>query len=211
MFTGIIQEIGIVRKIDKKTRFTTVIITARKILKGKKIGESIAVNGVCVTITKMEKDSFSCDLIPETLKKSNLIKLKNKDEVNLEPALTLNQSLDGNLVQGHIDTIGLVKELNQKTERTILTIEFPLEIAQYLAFKGTITINGVSLTITDLQEKDFSVELIPHTLENTNLKNLKKGDPVNLEVDLIARYLERLLLAKDKEAKYFFLKERNLI
>ena len=207
MFTGIIKELGKVKKITKSAKGATFVIQAKSILKNKKIGESIAVNGVCVTITKLTKGNFEFEAIKETLDISNLKSLEIDDEVNLEPALTLNQSLDGHLVQGHIDTEGTVENYNENT----LTIKFPKQISDCLAFKGSITVNGVSLTISDLQDSTFSVSLIPHTLKNTNLKNLKKGDKVNLEVDLIARYLKNLLDKKDNEAKYEFLKDRNLI
>ncbi len=207
MFTGIIKELGKVKKITKSSQSATFVIQAKSILKNKKIGESIAVNGVCVTITKLTKGNFEFEAIKETLDISNLKSLEIDDEVNLEPALTLNQSLDGHLVQGHIDTEGTVENYNENT----LTIKFPKQISDCLAFKGSITVNGVSLTISDLQDSTFSVSLIPHTLKNTNLKNLKKGDKVNLEVDLIARYLKNLLDKKDNEAKYEFLKDRNLI
>lgn len=211
MFTGIIKELGKVKKITKTQKGATFLVQAGSILKNKKIGESIAVNGVCVTIIKLTKGSFQFEAIKETLDKSNLKNLKTGTEVNLEPALTLNQSLDGHLVQGHIDTEGIVENFEKDHGENILTIKFPKQIAAFLAFKGSITVNGVSLTISNLQDSTFSVSLIPHTLKNTNLKNLKKGDKVNLEVDLIARYLKNLLDKKDNEAKYEFLKDRNLI
>lgn len=211
MFTGIIKELGKIKKITKSRKGATFLVQAGSILKNKKIGESIAVNGVCVTITKLTKGYFEFEAIKETLDRSNFKNLKTGDEVNLEPALTLNQSLDGHLVQGHIDTEGMVKNFKKNHGDNILTIKFPKQIAAFLAFKGSITVNGVSLTISNLQDSTFSVSLIPHTLKNTNLKNLKKGDKVNLEVDLIARYLKNLLDKKEDEVKYEFLKDRNLI
>ncbi len=211
MFTGIIKELGIIKKITNKKKATTFEVQTKKILKGKKIGDSIAVNGICVTITKISKQNFHFDAIPETIALTNLKNIKPNTELNLEPALTLSQSIDGHLVQGHIDTTGTVKSLSQTKNRVILTIAFPQEIAKYLAFKGSITINGVSLTISDLQQQTFSVDLIPHTLKITNLGKFKKKDKVNLEVDLLARYLKRLLDDKESQTKYEFLKDRNLI
>lgn len=211
MFTGIITEIGEVVKIEKRPSQTTFTIKTKTILKGKKIGQSIAVNGVCLTITKIQKSNFSFDAISETLKRSNLKSLKLKDKVNLESALRLNQGLDGHFVQGHVDTEGTVKAAPSKNNDFTLTVSFPPEIAQYLAFKGAITINGVSLTISNLQEDNFSVKLIPHTLKTTNLNILKIGDKVNLEIDLIARHIKRLLDNKANQVNYEFLKERNLI
>lgn len=211
MFTGIIQEIGEVIKIEKRPGQITFTIKTKNILKAKKIGQSIAVNGVCLTITKIQKSNFSSDAMLETLEKTNLKSLKPKDKVNLESALKLDQSLDGHFVQGHVDTEGTIKTAPSKSNDYTLKITFPEEITQYLAFKGSITINGVSLTISDLQEDNFSVKLIPHTLKNTTLGTLKIGDKVNLEVDLIARHIKHLLDHKANEVNYEFLKERNLI
>lgn len=211
MFTGIIQEVGKVEKIKKSEKTTTFTIKAANVIKGKKVGQSIAVNGVCTTIIKLNKNSFEFDALTETMEISNLSYLKEGDEVNLEPALTLNQSLDGHLVQGHVDAIGKISAIKDfKGEKTFI-MEFPKEIAKYLAFKGSITVNGISLTISNLQEKTFSVEITPHTLEKTNLKNLKSEDKVNLETDLIARHLEQLLKKSEEQASYEFLRERGLI
>ena len=211
MFTGIITEIGKVKNLRKEKASSIFGIHAPQTTKGKKIGQSIAVNGVCVTITKLSQKDFEFEAIEETLKKTNLNDLKIGEKVNLEPALKLNQSLDGYLVQGHIDSKGKVLILDIKKEKSTLKIEFPEDISQYLAFKGSITINGVNLTISELQTDFFKIDLTNYTLENTNLKNLKKGDIVNLETDIIAKYLERLLNQKEKETKFQFLKDRNLI
>ena len=207
MFTGIIQEIGKVTKIEKSPTGLTLVIEIKKIIENKKIGDSIAVNGACLTIVEINNNNVRFDVIEETLSKTNLKKLEIGNEVNLEPALTLSQGIDGHLVQGHVDCEGIV----EKFEGQKLTVKFPLDIAECLAFKGSVTINGVSLTISNLQEDTLTVSLIPHTLENTNLKNLTKGNTVNLEVDLIARYLKNMMEKRDNEAKYEFLKERNLI
>ncbi len=207
MFTGIIQEVGKVEKIEKSPTGLTLFIESKKAINNKKIGDSIAVNGACLTIVEIKDNTVSFQIIEETLSKTNLKNLEIGSEVNLEPALTLNQGLDGHLVQGHVDCEGIVENFEEST----LTIKFPLNIADCLAFKGSITINGVSLTISNLQESTLAVSLIPHTLSSTNLKNLKKGNTVNLEVDLIARYLKNMMEKRDNEAKYEFLKERNLI
>lgn len=207
MFTGIIQEVGKVTKIEKSPTGLTLFIEIKKIIENKKIGDSIAVNGACLTIVEIKDNNVRFDVIEETLSKTNLKNLEIGNEVNLEPALTLSQGIDGHLVQGHVDCEGIV----ERFEGQKLTVKFPLNIAECLAFKGSVTINGVSLTISNLQEDTLTVSLIPHTLENTNLKNLTKGNTVNLEVDLIARYLKNMMEKRDNEAKYEFLKERNLI
>lgn len=208
MFTGIIQEIGKVKELKKNPSGMEILVESKKVVKKKKIGDSIAINGACLTIVAINDNGFAVEIVEETLNRTNLKDLQIGSAINLEPALSLNQGLDGHLVQGHIDTEGTVESLDKKG---ILTIKFPANINHYLAFKGSITINGVSLTIANLQDDTFSVALIPHTLANTNLKNLKKGDKVNLEVDLIARYLKNLLDKKADETKYEFLKDRNLI
>ena len=211
MFTGIIQEIGKIQKIEAKKGNKTFIIKASKVLKKKKKGQSIAVNGACMTIVKLTKTSFTFEAITESLEKTNLGLLKTGDKVNLEPALIIGQELDGHLVQGHIDTKGTVISLKEEKDHTILRIEFPTEMARFLAFKGSISINGVSLTVSHLEENSFGVDLIPHTLKNTNLGMLKKGDQVNLEVDMISKYIERMLNHKENQTKYEYLKDRNFI
>ncbi len=168
-------------------------IHAPKTLKDKKIGESIAVNGVCVTIVSIKNSTFTCEIMKESADRSNLGELEKNDKVNLEPATKLNESLDGHFVQGHVDTTTKVEKIEESDSQTKITFKLPKKISKYLAFKGSISINGVSLTICEIDEKTFSVALIPHTLKTTNLGNLKKGDKVNLEVDIIARYLEKLI------------------
>ncbi len=193
MFTGIIKEIGKITEVHKEGSLTVFTIFAPKTLEGKKIGESIAVNGVCVTIVSIKNDEFKCEIMEESASKSNLGELSKNDGVNLEPAIKLAQSLDGHLVQGHVDTTTKIKKIKESDSQTKITFELPKEIEKYISLKGSITINGVSLTICDLKDETFSVALIPHTLKTTNLGNLEKEDKVNLEVDIIARYLERLI------------------
>jgi riboflavin synthase len=211
MFTGIVTEIGHVEKIRHGKDVKTFVIKAVSTVKNKTTGQSIAVNGVCVTITKITKSSFAFDATEETLGRTNLGILKEKDCVNLESSLKLNQNLDGHIVQGHIDVKGKVVSLKTEKKHTLLEIEFPQEISKYLAFKGSIAVNGVSLTISKLETKTFSVDLIPHTILKTNLGKLKKGDVVNLEIDIIARYLKKLLDNKENETKYEYLAERGFI
>lgn len=193
MFTGIIKETGKVLNIQKGKKASMFIVGTKTIIKHKKVGESIAVNGVCVTITKIKGHTFEFDAIPETLGLTNFQNLKITSEVNLEPAMKLGETLDGHLVQGHVDTTGKMKSLNKTRGRVTLTIKFPKVISKYLALKGSVSLNGVSLTISGIKKDLLSVDLIPHTLSNTNLGKLKKGDKINIEVDLISRYLKKLL------------------
>lgn len=208
MFTGIIEEVGIVEGIEEKNALTTFTVKAEILAKDTKIGASIAINGACMTVTTIKDGRITFDTIQESLDKTNLKDLKEGAEVNLESALRFGEKLEGHLLQGHVDGEGIVHE---KNEQNILTIKFPKGMEKYLALKGSIAINGVSLTISHLEAGTFSVALIPHTLEKTNLKNLTKEDKVNLEIDVLARYLESLLDAKENETKYHFLQERNLI
>jgi riboflavin synthase len=207
MFTGIIKEVGTVKEIKEAKASKIFTIECKIALENKAVDESIAVNGVCVTITDLSSTGFTFTAIQETLEKSNLGKIEEGAKVNLEPALTLKQGIDGHLVQGHVDETASVKSYqNGKLE-----IKTPRNLTQYIAYKGSITINGVSLTVSRLEDSSFTVELIPHTMKNTNLGKIKEGDKVNLEIDMIARYLESLLNQKEKESKYEFLKDRNLI
>lgn len=211
MFTGIIEEVGKIEKFEKTEGGATATISCDAILKDKAIGQSIAINGACLTITKLHDKSFECDIINETLDKTNLGALKEGHRVNMEGALKANQALDGHLVQGHIDTLGTAKNITKSEKETRIEIEFPEGISHLLAFKGSITVNGISLTIAKLNEKTFEVAIIPHTIEQTNLGDLQVGEKINLEIDVIARYIERMLEARNGQAKFEFLKERGFI
>lgn len=193
MFTGIIEETGKIVKIENNNKFQTFRISAKNILRKKKPGQSIAVNGACMTIKEIKKDVFVFDAIPESLEKTNLKTLKKGNIVNLESSLKMGQELDGHMVQGHVDCAGTVASLSEAKKHTVLRIQYPPSIGKYMALKGSITINGVSLTISDLSKDTFSVDLIPFTLKKTNLSKLKKGDKVNLETDMIAKYLNSIL------------------
>ncbi|MFA5820727.1 MAG: riboflavin synthase [Candidatus Gracilibacteria bacterium] len=191
MFTGIITEIGKISSIQTAKNSRTFTVSAKTTLKRKKIGQSISVNGACVSISKLTKTSFSFTAVPETLNKTTFKTLEINDTVNLESALSLGQSIDGHFLLGHIDCTGTVLSTSPK-----LTISFPASIRPYLSLKGSVAINGVSLTISALSKNSFSVDLIPLTLQKTTLSKLRKKDKVNLEIDLIARYLKTLLDAK---------------
>jgi riboflavin synthase len=198
MFTGIIKAKGKISKINKSKNQTTIEVETGKNFKLGKIGSSIAVNGICLTVTKIEKNKtrkniLHFDVMAETLSKTNLKNLNgNLDEnieVNLEPALTFGQKLDGHFVQGHIDATGKILEIKKGKSQTKLKISYPKAFKKFLILKGSIAVNGVSLTISNLGKDNFEVCLVKHTLENTNLSNLKKNSKVNLEFDLLSKYL----------------------
>lgn len=188
MFTGIIERTGVVQKIIKNC----LVIEARGFLSDVKIGDSIAVNGTCLTVIESDGDSFKIELMPETLRLTSFSNLKEGDEVNLEKSLRLDDKLDGHFVLGHIDGVGVIKEIKKEEEFVDLIISAPENLRKYIARKGAIAVNGVSLTIAEDLKDSFRVSLITHTREVTNLKDIKEGDLVNLEVDILARYLEKL-------------------
>lgn len=211
MFTGIIEEVGKIQTINNSGNSKIFTVLAKTILENKKIGGSISVNGACMTIIQIENGHFKFETLEETLKKTNLCKLKKGDPVNLESPLTLQKPIDGHLVLGHIDEMAEILTVKKEKGDKVINIKTPKNLKKYLALKGSITINGVSLTVSHLEEDFFSVNLISHTIKCTNLGSIKQGGFVNLEIDMLARYLKRLLDDKEKETTYEFLKERNFI
>ena len=201
MFTGIISAVGSISAIEHKggdCRFT--INTGKLPLLDTQLGDSIAANGVCLTAIEFGKQHFCADVSNETLSRSTLKQAVVGTLVNLELALTPTTRLGGHIVSGHVDGIGELVELKPDARSWRLTFKAPDELARYIAEKGSITINGISLTVNTVNGVVFSVNIVPHTLKETTLAGIKVGDKVNLEVDLLARYLERLLLG-DKAAK----------
>lgn len=198
MFTGIVEELGSVAAIEQlaqdAARFTLhgplVVTDARH-------GDSIAVNGVCLTVVDVKDGSFTADVMSETLKRSSLGALDVGSPVNLERAVTLNARMGGHLVQGHVDGVGYIASIEPAEHWTIVRITCPREIATYVVEKGSITVDGVSLTVVDVSEESFSISLIPTTLALTTLGKKSTGEPVNLEVDVIAKYVEKLMRRND--------------
>lgn len=211
MFTGIIQQIGTVKKILNENQVTTLIVEASPIAATKKIGDSIAVDGTCLTVTAKDETTLSVQAIPETLKLTIIKNYQADTKVNLENPLKIGEELGGHFVSGHVDFVGTVKKIEPQGGSKTIQITFPENYAKYFALKGSATVNGVSLTISNLDEQTFQVSLIPETLQKTNLGELKQNDHVNIEIDLISRYLDSLLQDKAKESTYEFLRERNLI
>jgi riboflavin synthase len=193
MFTGIIEELGKVRDIEQRGENARLVVEAHTVIEDTKHGDSIAVNGVCLTALDIQRDSFAADVSEETLARSTLGNLRPGTPVNLERAVTPATRLGGHIVQGHVDARGRFASVEDHGESWTVRVAFPKEIARYLVFKGSVTVEGISLTIANLTEDYFEVAIIPKTWEVTNLSHLKAGDGVNLEVDVIGKYVERLL------------------
>jgi riboflavin synthase len=194
MFTGIIEELGKIASLEKHASGAKIRIAAKIVTENTNEGDSIAVNGVCLTALEIKKDSFTADVSQETLDKSTLNKLKTGAVVNLERAVTPTTRLGGHIVQGHVDATGKFVSAKQNGDFWTVRIGFPKEIGQYLIYKGSVSVEGISLTIAELGTDYFEIAVIPKTWELTNLSSLKSGDAVNLEADVIAKYVERILL-----------------
>jgi len=199
MFTGIVQAVGEVAQVDVLGGDTRLHIDTKTLsLTGLQLGDSVAVNGVCLTVIRLAPYGFAADVSHETLTCTTLRDFKAGTPVNLERALTAGTALGGHLVSGHVDGIGRVRELMEAGRSRIFEIEAPAPLAHYIATKGSITIDGVSLTVNRVERTNFSVNLVPHTLDATTLGRGHVGQAVNLEVDIIARYVERLLTAREQ-------------
>lgn len=199
MFTGIIEEMGDVRVLSRGSRSARIKIAARTVLEGTKIGDSIAVNGTCLTVTELGTDWFMADVMAETLDRTNLGELAPGSRVNLERALTLNTRLGGHLVSGHVDGIGTIVAQERLDIALLTTIQAPPAVLRYTIEKGSIAIDGISLTIVSLTDNGFQVSLIPETVRRTTLGFKQIGDRVNLEGDIIGKYIERLMQFKGRE------------
>src|SRR6266404_9770860 len=195
MFTGIIEELGRVREIEKRGDDARIVIGARTVTADSSDGDSISVNGVCLTALNVQPDSFAADVSKETLFRSTLGNLKEGSAVNLERAVTPATRLGGHIVQGHVDARGKFLGAENHGESWTFRIAYPKEIGRYLVLKGSVAVEGISLTIANLTDDYFEIAVIPKTWEVTNFSKLKPGDAVNLEADIIAKYVERILTA----------------
>src|SRR5215211_492180 len=193
MFTGIIEELGSVRSIEERGENARIVITAHVVTEGTNHGDSIAVNGVCLTALDVHPDSFAADVSRETLLRSTIGNLRPGAPVNLERAVTPATRLGGHMVQGHVDARGRFLGVEDHGESWTVRINYPPEIGRYLVFKGSVAVEGISLTIAGLTDNHFEIAIIPKTWEVTNLSHLSSGDEVNIEVDIIGKYVERLL------------------
>lgn len=193
MFTGLIQEVGTVAALDLDGQVKRLEISAPQLSEKVRIGDSVAGNGCCLTVERREGDRLHFDVLQESLNRTNLKNLRPGDRVNLELALTAGAHLGGHFVQGHVDCAAPILALEEKGGDVRLEIELPTEFAQYVAYKGSIALNGISLTVAEVLPKSFAAWIIPHTRIQTNLSRAKPGDLVNLEFDLLAKYVERML------------------
>ena len=189
MFTGIIEEVGSVHGIGGGS----LTIKASKVLQDVQLGDSIAVNGVCLTVTRFDGGSFDADVMPETIRRTSLAELKKGSPVNLERALTLQSRLGGHIVSGHIDGVGHVVSLKEEQNAVLMRISAEKDILRHIVEKGSVALDGISLTVAEVTDSDFTVSLIPHTRQVTNLSSKKAGSTINIENDVIGKYVEKLM------------------
>ncbi len=197
MFTGLIEEIGIINKIDSIPGGKSISISADKVLEDTKVNDSICVDGVCLTVTKISSSSFTVDAVGATLTKTTFINVRVNGQVNLERAVRLSDRLGGHLVQGHVNGIGQILNIVKLGNNYSLDIRIPNELQRYIISEGSIALNGISLTIAGINGSTVNISVIPHTWNNTSLKFAKIGDHLNIETDLIAKYVEKLMRIDD--------------
>ncbi|MDE0043635.1 MAG: riboflavin synthase [Candidatus Poribacteria bacterium] len=193
MFTGIVEEIGIVSEVKRTTQGAVLSIDASNVLTDSKIGDSIAIDGVCLTMTQADSKTFTADISAETLRRTTLGNRDQGDGVNLERSLQLNSRLGGHIVLGHVDDVGVISGWRDEGDSSMMRVSASPDVMRYVVFKGSICVDGISLTIANLFESEFEIALIPHTKQVTTIGKKRVGDRVNIEVDLLGRYVERLL------------------
>ena len=201
MFTGLVEEIGKIDKINRISGGISIKIEANKIIEDLSVNDSICIDGVCLTVTNLDESGFWVDAVGATLEKTTFTSIKSSSLVNLERSVRLNDRLGGHLVQGHVNGIGTISEIKKLGENYLLNIDVPENLERYLIKEGSIAINGISLTIANLNKNIVSISVIPHTWQKTNLKFKKINDKVNVEIDVLAKYVERLLTKNDTAGK----------
>ena len=213
MFTGIIEELGIIKDFQPNFSGMDLIVSCEKILEDIHLGDSISVNGCCQTVVEFGKDWFKTNLSGETLKITTFSDIKKGDKVNLERAMSVNSRFGGHIVQGHIDGTSTIKEIKNDGDFFIITFNLESEISKYIVNKGAITVEGISLTVSNIDKNTFSVAIIPHTFKNTTLQFKKIGDRINIETDILGRYVEKMLNQKNASCKIdeSFLKENGFM
>ena len=201
MFTGLIEDVGTVYRWQMRRRAGVLTLTTRLPLREMKTGSSLAVNGVCLTVIAKAARRVTVDVSPETMRRTNFSELKAGDPVNLERPLRVNDRLGGHLVTGHVDGVGVVDEIRKQGKFTVYSFRVPAALGRLLVAKGSVALDGISLTVNDCGPRYFSVAVIPHTLENTNLRPRRLGDKVNMETDLIGKYIQKLVPKKHETRK----------
>ena len=209
MFTGIVEEVGAIKNIKRGQHSAVLTIHAKTVLEETRIGDSIAVNGICLTVTRLFPDGFSADVMHETLNRSSLAGLTAGSVVNLERAMPANGRFGGHIVAGHVDGVGTISNIRRDDTAVWYTVQAAPAILWYVVEKGSITIDGISLTVAAVDNTSFSVSTIPHTVSQTNLHQRRRGDPVNLETDIIGKYVEKLL--RPEEPKQNTLTKETLL
>jgi len=199
MFTGLIEEIGNITQVVPIPGGNSLNIGCSKIIEDIDVDDSICVNGVCLTAIKIEKNSFWVEAVGATLEKSTFADITSPSSVNLERSLRLNDRLGGHLVQGHVNGIGIITEIKKLGDNYLIKVDVPSDLERYLIKEGSIAINGISLTIAELEENTVSISVIPHTWKNTNFNSRKIGDKVNIEIDILAKYIEKLIKKSESQ------------
>lgn len=215
MFTGIVEEVGKVEKFTRLTNGARLMISCSEVVDGTNVGDSIAVDGVCQTVVSLDNKSFSVDISDETLSVTTFEHIKIGDSVNLERALTLSKRLGGHIVTGHVDGVAKVVDIEKNDKFYRMHVKLNDKLSKYVVSKGSVAINGISLTVASVCGDDISCAIIPHTYLNTNLKNIKSGDNINIEVDIMAKYVEKLLSSNNDNSgnkiDVEFLKENGFV
>lgn len=193
MFTGLVEELGTVESLTGNDQASQLVIRAQRVLEGVQLGDSIAVNGICLTVTSFTQRHFQVDVMPETMKKTSLRHLRAGQRVNLERAMRLGDRFGGHIVSGHVDGTGTIVSRQPHANAVLFTIEASAKLLKYVIERGSICVDGISLTVVEAADTHFSVSVIPHTLAQTSLQDRRAGDQVNLETDVIGKYVERLL------------------
>ena len=200
MFTGIVEETGTLRSLSRGSKSCVIHVQCSTVLEDTRIGDSIAVNGICLTVTSMESGGFTADVMNETLSRSSLAQTRLGDPVNLERAMAANGRFGGHIVSGHIDGTGIIREIRDDDNAVWYTVEAPPEILRYVVEKGSIAIDGISLTVARVDDRSFQVSVIPHTRAVTALSSRRVGSPVNLENDIVGKYVEKLMQPAPSES-----------
>lgn len=205
MFTGLVSELGQIKSSLRQSNSYKLLIKAKLVLEDLKLGDSVAVNGACLTVIDISSNSFTVDVMPETANKTLIPAFKSGERVNLERTVRVGDRLDGHIVTGHIDFTGLILDVKKDEIANVFTIRLPREAMRYVVRKGSVAIDGISLTVCDVGDDWFGVSIIPHTAQNTTLGFKKKGDYVNIETDVLGKYVEKFLGLKEKDftAKLF--------